>query len=132
MLDFGLARVEPADGASHAATDETPTAAPSDTMTTPGTILGTVQYMSPEQARGGDVDRRTDLWALGVVLYECLTGQEPIRPGITGRMHGCDLQPRSRILRHFPNQPLLKSSLSSVVACGRMPGIGNGTQATAA
>jgi len=75
VLDFGLARAEPAHESPPTA--ETPTVGLPDTMTTPGTILGTVQYMSPEQARGREVDRRTDLWALGVVLYECLTGANP-------------------------------------------------------
>jgi serine/threonine protein kinase len=76
VLDFGIARVEPA--VEHRAVNgETPTVTVSDTMTSPGTILGTLQHMSPEQARGSDVDRRTDLWALGILLYECLTGTSP-------------------------------------------------------
>jgi serine/threonine-protein kinase len=72
MLDFGLAK----------ALDPTPVAAAADTPTLSsllpthqGLVLGTPAYMSPEQARGGPVDKRTDIWAFGCVLFEMLTGQ---------------------------------------------------------
>ena len=72
LLDFGLAK----------AIDEAPQQPPSSdsptlTMrpTEAGLILGTAAYMSPDQARGGNVDKRTDIWAFGVVLYEMLTGK---------------------------------------------------------
>jgi tetratricopeptide (TPR) repeat protein len=68
VLDFGLARQDqPAD------TD----ALTVDMLTEPGTAIGTVAYMSPEQARGQTVDARSDLWSFGVVLYEMVTGSRP-------------------------------------------------------
>ncbi len=74
VLDFGLAKL----------TEPAPPSGPdaqtgANAATTPGLIVGTVHYMSPEQARGQPVDHRTDLFSLGVVLYEMATGQRPFR-----------------------------------------------------
>uniref|UniRef100_A0A832I4D1 Serine/threonine-protein kinase n=1 Tax=Eiseniibacteriota bacterium TaxID=2212470 RepID=A0A832I4D1_UNCEI len=73
VLDFGLAK-----GVVGSASDTSLSASPTLTYaaTTSGAILGTAAYMSPEQARGKPVDRRTDIWAFGCVLYECLTGRQ--------------------------------------------------------
>ena len=68
VLDFGLAKQD-----QPANTD----ALTVDMLTEPGTAMGTVAYMSPEQARGQVVDARSDLWSLGVVLYEMVTGSRP-------------------------------------------------------
>src|SRR5262249_5949578 len=73
ILDFGLARREPdpaTESVTHALTQD---------GTTPGTILGTVGYMSPEQVRGDPLDLRTDLFSLGCVLHEMLTGLRAFR-----------------------------------------------------
>ena len=70
VLDFGLAKALGLDEPSVSA--ESPTL--TNVATQPGMVLGTAGYMSPEQARGLVVDKRTDVWAFGCVLYEMLTG----------------------------------------------------------
>jgi serine/threonine protein kinase/Tol biopolymer transport system component len=77
VLDFGLAKSDP-DGAPELANSPTITVG----GTKAGLILGTAAYMSPEQARGRAVDKRTDVWAFGCVLYELLTGRQAF-PGET-------------------------------------------------
>lgn len=72
VLDFGLAKSHAAGALQAAAATGTAVTLPSATVE--GTILGTAAYMSPEQARGQSVDRRTDIWAFGLVLHEMLTG----------------------------------------------------------
>jgi predicted ATPase len=85
VLDFGLARLLPTRSGEDAATLAQ--------QTTPGTIMGTVAYLSPEQASGQNASPASDVFALGIVLYELLTGQHPFRADtLVGYLHAITLQ----------------------------------------
>jgi serine/threonine protein kinase/thioredoxin-like negative regulator of GroEL len=96
VLDFGLAKA----GGEKSAPPVTATAA----TTGAGVILGTAAYMSPEQARGKPVDGRADIWSLGCVLFECLTGRRPF----SGESASDVI---AKVLEHAPEWSLLPASV---------------------
>jgi serine/threonine protein kinase/tetratricopeptide (TPR) repeat protein len=101
VLDFGLAKLTRMQRSAGAATI-------SNVNTDPGTVVGTIAYMSPEQARGQDVDARTDLWSLGVMLYEMIAGRTPFSGQSTSDviaaiLHG-EPVPMARFTQYVPDE----------------------------
>ena len=102
VLDFGIAKL---------AEQEVPVNMPRDEAllvveTNLGSILGTVRYMSPEQARGGQVNNSTDIWSLGVVLYEMVTGHAPFTGGTSKEVMSAILEKEpAPLTSHNPHAP---------------------------
>jgi serine/threonine protein kinase/Tol biopolymer transport system component len=96
ILDFGLAKVDAY--SANASSNTQPTAGIDLNLSSPGMAMGTVAYMSPEQARGEPLDTRTDLFSFGVVLYEMATGRQPFTGGTSAVIF-------NQILEHQPAKP---------------------------
>ncbi len=107
VLDFGLAKAMAGDGAA-VDLSQSPTITATVSGTREGVILGTAAYMSPEQARGKPLDRRTDIWSFGCVLYEMLTGQT----ALLGETLSDTI---AKILAHDPNWHALPSNTPVLV-----------------
>ena len=114
VLDFGLAKLT-----EKKTTDEVSTEGATRVFvnTTPGMVMGTVSYMSPEQARGKETDARTDIWSFGVVLYEMLAGKVPFTGETVNHTIVSILEKEPLLLENVPGelQRIVRKSLSKDV-----------------
>jgi serine/threonine protein kinase/Tfp pilus assembly protein PilF len=110
ILDFGLAKITPTPSSSSqlAATNTVSDSINAEHLTSPGAMLGTVAYMSPEQVRAKELDARSDLFSFGAVLYEMATGVLPFEGSSSGEIFGGILhkkaRPASELNRQLPPQ----------------------------
>jgi serine/threonine protein kinase len=103
VLDFGLAKLTQAE---EGAREDATTLDAREKLSHPGTVAGTPAYMSPEQASGGKVDARSDVFAFGAVLYEMVTGRRPFGGGSTAEMLACLLKEQPKPPSEFvPDLP---------------------------
>src|ERR1700757_3731773 len=108
VLDFGLAKLNPSDDstARNAAAETQTKSVLEEQLTSPGSTLGTVAYMSPEQVKAKELDARTDLFSFGAVLYEMVTGQLPFRGKSNGLIFNAILESAPvPVLRLNPDVP---------------------------
>ncbi len=111
ILDFGLAKQS--SGAWNVGASAMPTAMTEALLTSPGVVLGTMAYMSPEQARGEEVDARSDLFSFGMVLYEMATGRPAFRGQTTALLHDAILNRAPKPMREIV--PELPPELERIV-----------------
>ncbi len=107
ILDFGIAKIEHAKSAAPGETETTP-------LTSEGTVLGTLQYMSPEQIEGEEADARSDIFAFGLVLYELITGKRAFEGKTKTSLVASILKDQPRPLSE--QQPLSPPALERVLA----------------
>jgi serine/threonine protein kinase/tetratricopeptide (TPR) repeat protein len=116
ILDFGLAKVSPSTAANGNVETLATLDIDPDHLTSPGSTLGTIAYMSPEQARGEELDARTDLFSFGAVLYEMATGRMAFPGATTALIHDAILNRAS--VPACQLNPALPSKLGEVITKG--------------
>ena len=122
LLDFGLAKQAASPGRRVRGNTALPTAMAEEHLTSPGTAIGTVAYMSPEQARGEPLDARTDVFSCGAVLYEMATGRQPFAGQHVGRHLRRDPEQGAGLPRHAQPGAARRSSSASSTPRSRRTG----------